>query len=79
MKDELKFMVGRYHAKPMVIETDDRRFQGVVLLYEGDDHHSERHVVPVVSGTYKEALEEARALAHKVIEKHALNDAKNRA
>lgn len=78
MKDELKFMVGRYHAKPIVIETDDRQFQGVVMLYKGEDHHSERHVVPITSGTYKEALEEAKALAHKVIEKHALDDAKKR-
>ena len=78
MRDELKYMVGRYHVKPMVVETDNRQFQGVVLLYEGDNHHSERHVVPVVSGTYTEALEEARALAHKVIEKHSLEDAKNR-
>jgi hypothetical protein len=40
MKDGLKFMVGRYHARPMFVETDDRRFQGVVLLCEGDDHRS---------------------------------------
>lgn len=78
MKEELKFMVGHYHVKPMVLETDDRQFQGVVLLYEGDDHHSERHVVPVKSGTYTEALEEAKALAHKVIEQHAIDDAKKR-
>lgn len=78
MKNELKYTVGHYYAKPMVVETDDRRFQGIVLLYEGTDHHSERHVVPVVSGAYKEALEEAKALAHKVIEKHAVEDARNR-
>jgi|GEM_PF-4297355 len=79
MKDELRYMVGRYHVKPMVVETDEGKFQGVVMLYEGDSHHSERHAVPVASGTYSEALEEAKALAHKVIEKHALEDAKNRA
>lgn len=76
--DELKYMVGRYHLKPIVVETDDRQFQGVVLLYEGQTHESERHVVPVLSGTYTEALEEAKALAHKIIEKYAINDAKNR-
>lgn len=78
MKNELKFMLGHYHVKPMVLETDDRQFQGVVLLYEGNNHHSERHAVPVVSGTYREALEEARALAHRLIEKRAIEDAKNR-
>jgi len=76
MKEELKLKVGRYHAKPLVLETDSKQYQGIVLLYEGEHHHSERHVVPTFSRNYHDALENAKALAHKILEKR-INDGVN--
>jgi len=58
-----------HSARPVVLETDDGRFQGMVEIIPALDGkgRKEQICVPVKNTSYKEAFEEAKALAHKTL------------
>lgn len=59
---------GAYHADASIILTAEGRFQGTVQLSHGGvAADADRHVVPVASDTPEEALDEAKALAHRLL------------
>ena len=69
MSDELTYTKGLYTATVSVRQLDDGRFQGLVSLLFDDATNPETttHEVKVPSATAKEALEEAKALAHQIL------------
>jgi hypothetical protein len=57
-------------AEADIQKLDDGKFQGVVLItYKGDGAAAEQsqHIVDNVSDTPQEALDEAKALAHRIL------------
>ncbi len=58
---------GAHQANAGVAPTDDGRFQGVVDLLDSGPGNAARHVVPVTSDSAEEALDEAKALAHRLL------------
>lgn len=59
---------GAYHAEASIIETADGRFQGIVrLIHPSENSGANQHRVPVASDTREEALDEAKALAHRLL------------
>lgn len=59
---------GAYHADASVGRTADGRFQGSVhLTHAGAPAGINPHLVPVASDTIEEALDEAKALAHRLL------------
>jgi hypothetical protein len=63
---QLIYRKGGYSAEPVVLKTDDGKYQGMVILIPGPDGKKpERRCVPTTTTSYTEALDQARALAHK--------------
>lgn len=64
----MEYRFENHSIKPVVIRTDDGRFQGMVLVVPGMSEHGDpdRVCVPNTSTSYSEALDEAKALAHKM-------------
>lgn len=59
---------GAYHADASIVQTAEGRFQGTVQLsHAGANAGGDQHVVPVASDTPEEALDEAKALAHRLL------------
>ncbi len=59
---------GAYHAEASVVQTAEGRFQGSVqLTHAGQPAGTHQHLVPVASDTPEEALDEAKALAHRLL------------
>lgn len=59
---------GAWHADASIIPTADGRFQGTVrLIHSGEAAGANQHLVPVASDTQEEALDEAKALAHRLL------------
>ena len=59
---------GTYHADASIVQTADGRFQGIVqLIHLSQDGSAIQHCVPVASDTAEEALDEAKALAHRLL------------
>lgn len=57
-------------AEADIQKLDDGKFQGVVLItYKGNGEEAEQsqHTVDNVSDTPQEALDEAKALAHRIL------------
>lgn len=66
--NSIAYTKGGHHANAGIVSTDDGRFQGVVdLSHAQDGRDVQRHVVPVCSDTPDEALDEAKALAHRLL------------
>lgn len=64
----VEYSKGAHRASATVISTGDGRFRGSVDLSHGDsDALVEHHLVPVSSDTPAEALDEAKALAHRLM------------
>ena len=59
---------GTHHADATIVQNADGRFQGAVhLTHGGESGSSHHHLVPVASDTPEEALDEAKALAHRLL------------
>ena len=59
---------GAHHADASVVQIADGRFQGCVhLMHSGQPAGVNPHLVPVTSDTPEEALDEAKALAHRLL------------
>jgi hypothetical protein len=64
----IAYTKGSHQANAGVAPTDDGRFQGVVdLSHTTQGAQAERHLVPVTSDSAEEALDEAKALAHRLL------------
>ncbi|GAC1409780.1 MAG: hypothetical protein NVSMB6_09890 [Burkholderiaceae bacterium] len=63
----ISYVKGSHHANASIVTTSAGKFQGTVSLSHGDAADGEHHVVPVVSDTPQEAMEEAKALAHRLL------------
>lgn len=65
----LEYRKGGHIAKPLVLQTDGGKFQGMVVFMpaSSEDGEPERLCVPTTSTSYSTALDEAKALAHKVL------------
>lgn len=70
----LEYRFEDHSIKPMVIQNDDGRYQGIVLVVPGTGESGEpdRLCVPDTSSSYSAALDEAKALAHKVFADKAI-------
>lgn len=68
MSKTIAYTKGAHQANAGVAPTDDGRFQGVVDLgHFAQGSGTERHLVPVTSDSAEEALDEAKALAHRLL------------
>jgi hypothetical protein len=67
--EEITYIKGIYTATPTVHAVDGGRFQGVVSLARDDGEEPDNTVyeVEATSATAAEALEEAKALAHRIL------------
>jgi hypothetical protein len=67
--DNITYTKGLYTATATVRTLDDGRYQGVVSLLrdEGDVQENTFYEVEATSATADEALEEAKALAHRIL------------
>lgn len=66
--EPIAYVKGAHHANAGISPTADGRFQGsVTLSHGGPGESAEKHVVPVCSDTPEEAMEEAKALAHRLL------------
>lgn len=64
----ISYTKGSHHANASIVATPDGKFQGTVALsHSGGNAGEERHVVSVASDTPQEAMEEAKALAHRLL------------
>lgn len=65
----MEYRKGGHIAKPVVLQTDSGKYQGMVIFVPeaSDDKEPERICVPTTSTSYSTALDEAKALAHKVL------------
>lgn len=67
--DDVTYTKGIYTATVTVRQLDDRQFQGVVSLARDDatDLETTAYEVEAPSPSAAEALEEAKALAHRIL------------
>jgi hypothetical protein len=67
--DDVTYTKGLYTATAAVRPLDHGRWQGVVSLArdEGDELENTFYEVEATSATPEEALEEAKALAHRIL------------
>jgi hypothetical protein len=67
--EDVTYTKGIYTATASVRPVDDGRYQGVVALErdEGDETENTVYEVGSVSASSEEALEEAKALAHRIL------------
>ncbi len=72
MMSEMEYRKGNYTARMAVINTDNTRFKGLVLIRQHGEEHIEQFCVPVESDNVEDALEEARALAHKILDERVI-------
>ncbi|RJG07875.1 hypothetical protein D3870_06195 [Noviherbaspirillum cavernae] len=65
----VRYTKGEQVAEVDILELEDGKFQGVVLITRnhGSSSKQSQHTVQVVSDTPAEALEEAKALAHRLL------------
>jgi len=70
----LEYQFEGQSIKPLVVETDDGHFQGMIIVVPGSNESGEpdRICVPDTSTSYSLALDEAKALAHKLFADKAL-------
>jgi hypothetical protein len=64
----MEYKFENQRIKPIVIQNDDGKFQGMVLVEPEPGRFGEpdRFCVPDTSESYSVALDEAKALAHKM-------------
>ncbi len=67
MMSEMEYRKGDYIARVAVIDWDDRQYKGIVFLRQHGEDQIEQFCVPVDSDNVDDALDEARALAHKLL------------
>ena len=67
MISEMEYRKGNYIARVAVLDTDNRRFRGMVLLRKHGEEEIEKFCAAVESDNVDDALDEARALAHKIL------------
>ncbi|CAD6557121.1 hypothetical protein [Paraburkholderia metrosideri] len=70
--DDITYTKGIYTAVASIKEVGPDTWQGVVTLSRDDgeadtDHETRLHEVEATSSTPEEALEEAKALAHRIL------------
>ena len=67
--DDVTYTKGIYTATVTVRQLDDGRFQGIVSLARDDatDHETTSYEVDTPNATPSEALEEGKALAHRIL------------
>ena len=67
--DDVTYTKGIYTATATVRETDGGQFQGIVSLARDDAQDPETTIYEVVStsASEQEALDEAKALAHRIL------------
>lgn len=65
----ISYTKGNFKAEIDVLKLAHDQFQGTVLIKsQAEDAHAEkRHNVDAVSGSSNEALDEAKALAHRLL------------
>lgn len=67
MISEMEYRKGNYIARMAVFDTGNRRFRGMVLLRKHGKEEIEKFCATVESDNVDDALDEARALAHKIL------------
>lgn len=67
MISEMEYRKGNYIARMAVLDTDNRRFRGMVLIRKHGEEEIEKFCAAVESDNVDDAMEEARALAHKIL------------
>jgi hypothetical protein len=67
--EDVTYTKGIYTATAEVRQVDDGLYQGVVSLArdDGDEQENTVYEVEATSATPEEALEEAKALAHRIL------------
>lgn len=68
MISEMEYRKGRYIARVAVIRQDKLHYRGMVLLRQHGDDKVGQFCVPVDSDNAADALNQARALAHKILD-----------
>lgn len=65
----VQYTKGSWHAEADIQQAANGKFQGVVLLTHANGHANKQsqHTVDTVSDTPQEALDEAKALAHRIL------------
>lgn len=65
----IKYTKAAWIAQADIQERDDGKFQGVVLISheQGAKSEEEQHTVDTASDSPEEALEQAKALAHRIL------------
>lgn len=72
MMSEMEYRKGNYIARVAVIEWDKQLYRGLVLLRQLGEEQIEQFCVPVESDNAGDALDEARALAHKILDEKVI-------
>ena len=72
MISEMEYRKGNYIARMAVLDTDNRRFRGMVLIRKHGDEEIEKFCAVVESDNVEDAMEEARALAHKILNERVI-------
>lgn len=67
--EDITYTKGLYSATASVVPADGGQFRGMVVLSrdEGDELENTAYEVEATSSTEEEALEEAKALAHRIL------------
>jgi hypothetical protein len=68
----IKYTKGELEAEADIQRLEGGRYQGVVQIinHSGGDGDAERHLVEALSESPEEALDEAKALAHRLLGAH---------
>jgi hypothetical protein len=72
MMSEMEYRKGNYIARVAVIEWGKQLYKGLVLLRQHGEEQIEQFCVPVDSDNADDALDEARALAHKILDEKVI-------
>lgn len=65
----VKYTKGDWYAEADIQQIDNGKYQGIVLITHesGAENQQSEHTVAAVSNTPREALDEAKALAHRIL------------
>ena len=72
MISKMEYRKGNYIARLAVLDSDNKHFRGMVLIRQHGEEEVEKFCVAVESDNVDDALEEARALAHKILNERVI-------
>lgn len=73
MMSEMEYRKGNVIARVLVIERGRQLYRGMVLVRQHGKEQVERFCVPVDSDNVDDALDEARALAHRILDERGID------